>query len=110
MDYVIAIPSYKRNETLKKKTLKVLKEYNIPKNIINVFVADKPEYDLYNETLDKDSYNKLIIGKPGIKEIRNFMANYYDEGQKIVYMDDDIGKIWIITWINSPIMITRLFT
>ena len=94
MDYVVAIPSYKRHETLKKKTLKVLKEYKIPNNIIYVFVADEPEHELYNKTLDKDSYNKLIIGKPGIKEIRNFMANYFDEGQKIVYMDDDIGKIW----------------
>jgi hypothetical protein len=94
MDYVIAIPSYKRHETLKKKTLRVLKEYNVPKKIIYVFVANKEENDLYNETLDKDSYNKLVVGKPGIKEIRNYMANYFDEGQKIVYMDDDIGKIW----------------
>jgi len=94
MDYILAIPSYKRHETLKKKTLRVLKEYNIPKQKIYVFVANKSEYDLYNETLDKNSYNKLVVGKPGIKEIRNFMANYFNEGQKIVYMDDDIGKVW----------------
>ena len=94
MDYILAIPSYKRHETLKKKTLRVLKEYNIPKQKIYVFVANQSEYDLYNETLDKNSYNKLVVGKPGIKEIRNFMANYFNEGQKIVYMDDDIGKVW----------------
>jgi hypothetical protein len=94
MDYIVAIPSYKRHETLKKKTLRVLKEYNIPKQKIYVFVANQPEYDLYNNTLDANTYGNLIIGNPGIKEIRNFMANYFDEGQKIVYMDDDIGKIW----------------
>ena len=94
MDYILAIPSYKRHETLKKKTLRVLKEYNIPKQKIYVFVANQSEYDLYNETLDKNSYNKLVVGKPGIKEIRNFMSNYFNEGQKIVYMDDDIGKVW----------------
>ena len=93
-DYVIAIPSYKRHEILKKKTLKVLDEYNIPKEKIIVFVANKPEYDLYNKTLDPHTYGKLVIGRKGIKEIRNFMANYFDEGQKIVYMDDDLGKIW----------------
>mgnify|MGYP006135068909 FL=1 len=94
MTYIIAIPSYKRHETLKKKTLNVLKEYKIPKESIYVFVANKPEYDLYNNTLDPKTYGKLIIGKPGIKQIRNFMADYFDEGKKIVYMDDDIGKIW----------------
>ena len=94
IDYVIAIPSYKRHETLKKKSLSVLKEYKIPKNIIYVFVANKEEYDLYNSTLDKSTYNQIIIGKKGIKHIRNFMANYFKEGQKIVYMDDDIGKVW----------------
>ena len=60
MDYILAIPSYKRHETLKKKTLRVLKEYNIPKQKIYVFVANQSEYDLYNETLDKNSYNKLF--------------------------------------------------
>ena len=34
-DYVIAIPSYKRNETLKKKTMKVLSEYKINPKINN---------------------------------------------------------------------------
>lgn len=92
--YVIAIPSYKRHEILKKKTLRVLKEYNIPSKKIFVFVADKKEYELYLQTLDIGTYHKLIIGKKGIKEIRNFMANYFDEGQHIVYMDDDIGRIW----------------
>ena len=94
MDYVIAIPSYKRHDTLKKKTLVVLKDYKIPKEKILIFVANKSEYDVYNETLDPKTYGKLVIGKPGIKQIRNFMANYFSEGQKIVYMDDDIGKIW----------------
>ena len=31
MDYKIAIPSYKRYETIKDKTLKMLNEYNIDK-------------------------------------------------------------------------------
>ena len=94
MDYIVAIPSYKRHDTLKKKTLSVLKDYKIPRQNIYVFVANEGEHDLYKNTLDPSTYGNLIIGKPGIKEIRNFMANYFDEGQKIVYMDDDIGKIW----------------
>ena len=42
-DYVIAIPSYKRNETLKKKTMKVLSEYKINPKIIYIFVADNSQ-------------------------------------------------------------------
>ena len=52
-DYVIAIPSYKRNETLKKKTMKVLDEYNISPNKIYVFVADENEMDIHLENLLK---------------------------------------------------------
>lgn len=93
MDYVIAIPSYKRHTTLKKKTLKVLKEYNIPKKMIYIFVANKEEELLYKAELDANSYGKIVVGKPGIKEIRNFMAAYFPNKKKIVYLDDDISKI-----------------
>jgi len=94
MNYVIAIPSYMRPDILNKKTLPMLKEYNIPKSKINIFVANKEESNIYKDILDKTTYNKIIIGKKGIKEIRNFMSQYFKEGQHIVYLDDDISKIW----------------
>ena len=92
-DYVVAIPSYKRNETLKKKTMKVLNEYKIPPKKIYIFVADTGQKKLYENTLDRNTYNKIVVGKPGIQHIRNFMPNYFPEGKHIVYMDDDISKI-----------------
>ena len=94
MDYVIAIPSYKRSDVLKKKTLAMLKLYKIPTNKIHIFLANKKEHDEYKKALEPKSCNKLIVGKPGIKNIRNFMSQYFNEGQQIVYLDDDIGKIW----------------
>jgi len=94
MDYVIAIPSYKRHDVLKKKTLAMLKRYKIPANKINIFLANKKEHDDYTKELEHKTYNKLIVGKPGIKGIRNFMSQHFNEGQHIVYLDDDIGKIW----------------
>lgn len=94
MDYKIAIPSYKRHTTLKKKTMRVLAEYKVPAKIIHIFVANHEEAKIYRDTLDKGTYGKIIVGKPGIREIRNFMANYFAEGEKIVYLDDDISKIW----------------
>ena len=44
----IAIPSYKRAETLVKKTLKyLLEDCNVDKSCITVFVANEKEYDVY---------------------------------------------------------------
>ena len=41
MDYKIAIPSYKRPETIKNKTLKLLSKYNIDKKKITVFCCKR---------------------------------------------------------------------
>ena len=43
MDYKIAIPSYKRSETIKNKTLKLLNEYGIDNKRITIFVANKEQ-------------------------------------------------------------------
>ncbi len=41
--YVIAIPSYKRADTLKNKTLNLLKKKKIKSSIIHIFVANEEE-------------------------------------------------------------------
>ena len=51
-DYQIAIPSYKRPETIKKKTLRVLSEYNIDPQKITIFVADDSEYFAYKKSIN----------------------------------------------------------
>jgi len=99
-DYVVAIPSYKRPNTLRNKTLHILKEYSIDPKRIYIFVANKDQKKVYEETLPKNSYKELVIGVPGIKNIRNFMARYFPEGQYIFYIDDDISAVY--TAVNKP--------
>lgn len=89
-NYVVAIPSYKRPETLRDRTMKVLRKYKVDPQKIHIFVADKDQKKIYEEAISNKSYNKIIIGKPGIKNIRNFMPKYFPQGQHIFYMDDDI--------------------
>jgi len=89
-DWIIAIPSYKRPETLRDKTLTVLKKYGIPASKIHVFVANKEQADLYRDTLVAGSYGKLIVGIVGMGAIRNFISDYFPKGKKIVNIDDDI--------------------
>jgi hypothetical protein len=89
-DYVIAIPSYKRAETLREKSLAVLKEYNIDPKRIDIFVANKEEEKVYKEALEPGSYHKIIVGVPKIGPQRNFISNYYPIGKPVIHMDDDI--------------------
>jgi len=88
--WVIAIPSYKRAETLRDKTLRVLSEYRIPKEKIHVFVANKAEYDTYKATLDPATYGHLHVAEPGMAAVRNCITRAFPIGTPIFNMDDDI--------------------
>jgi hypothetical protein len=89
-DWVVAIPSYKRAEILKDKTLAVLHSYKIEPSRIYIFVADEDEKKIYEETLPKGQYNKIIVAKKGLDNARNIINGYFPVGQKIVEADDDI--------------------
>jgi hypothetical protein len=86
----IAIPSYKRADILINKTLPMLKSYNIEDDEIDIFVGNVEEYEIYKEALDNDI--NIIVGEVGMSNIRMFMSCYYNEGEEIVYIDDDIEK------------------
>ena len=84
MDYQIAIPSYKRPETIKKKTLKVLESYNIDPSRITIFVADENELVSYKKSLEDTPYKNIVVGVHTIGAQRNFIEKYYPEGTKPV--------------------------
>jgi hypothetical protein len=88
--YEIAVPSYKRHETINEKSLATLKRYGIPSNKITVFVANKDEEALYKASLKPGTYGKIVVGVKGMHDIRNFITSYYAVGTKIVNIDDDI--------------------
>ena len=67
IEYIIAIPSYKRSESIGLNTLKVLNEKKVPASKIFIFVANENEEMDYLDNVDKNLYNKIIIGKLGLK-------------------------------------------
>ena len=89
-DFIVAIPSYKRAETLRDKTLATLTEHRIPAERIHVFVATPEEKQRYEATLEAGTYGKLIVAIPGMAAVRNFITGHYPIGQRIVNIDDDI--------------------
>lgn len=92
MSYVIVIPSYQRASLLNDKTLLTLHRHGIPKELIHVFVVQE-ELEQYTKTLNPSFYHQLIVGVLGITQQRQFMEDYFPEGQYIVSMDDDIDDI-----------------
>jgi len=88
--YQVAIPSYQRPNILKNKTIKLLQKYNIDTNIITIFVANQEEHDIYLEAFPN---LKIIIGKLGITNQRNFIRNYFNIGDNVLFFDDDIEEL-----------------
>jgi hypothetical protein len=86
----IVIPSYKREETVQSKTLATLKRYGIPASKITIFVANKEQKAIYEAALPKGAVRELIVGEPGLAQVRNYILDYYPKGTKIVMMDDDV--------------------
>jgi hypothetical protein len=89
-DWVIAIPSYRRAETLRDKTLATLKEHKVPRDRIHVFVANKAEHDTYKATLDPTTYGHMHIAEPGMAAVRNYITRFFPVGKAIFNIDDDI--------------------
>ena len=92
--FVIAIPSHNRLDTLEHKTLQFLKDSNLYGNIQTfIFVADD-EYSAYSEKYHNEKDNIFVVKSVlGLNRQRNFMRDYFDENQKILYLDDDVNSI-----------------
>jgi len=93
IDYVVAIPTYKRYNEITTKTLPTLKRGKVDKKRIYVFVASKTEEKLYREKMDPDTYHKIVVGKKGLVPQRRYISQYFPEGTKIVSMDDDVQNM-----------------
>ena len=85
----IAIPSYNRVSTFKKKTLKLLLENGVDITMIYLFVANDEEYSAYAAEMPVGL--NIIVAQLGICNVRNFITDYFNDGETIVCMDDDIA-------------------
>lgn len=103
LDYKIVIPSYKRAEQIKNKTLFFLNKHNIPTNKIYIFVANFEERDLYINALPVKYHKRIIIGLKGILNQRNYIIDYFKEGEYILSIDDDITDISVLQPKNKKI-------
>lgn len=105
MDYNwprLAIPTYKRSESISSKTLKYLKSVAYPKDLIYLFVIAEEE-QLYKDRVSSDLYGHIVIGPVGLCAMRNRISDFFDEGEIIIQMDDDVKGI------KSPASFSDIF-
>jgi hypothetical protein len=92
-DYVVAIPSYKRQDVLVSKSLKTLKDGGVNAAKIHIFVANEEERVNYEKTVPRELYGKIVVGLKGITNQRKFIVKYFKENQYVVSIDDDVEQI-----------------
>ena len=92
---VYAIPSYNRVDGIQKHTLAVLARYGVDPASIYIFVntaAQAAEYAALPKTL----YGHIVATRQpkGIRNVRNFIVDYFPENQKVVSLDDDVQHVY----------------
>jgi hypothetical protein len=101
----IVIPSYNRSEYLKTHTLAMCIRFNIPQDRIFIFVATEQK-DEYIKAL-KDYSVSIIDGPVGLKNMRNFITGFFNEGEALLCMDDDIDDLYSLYENTSVIDINK---
>ena len=86
MDYKVVICSYKRQESILKKSLFVLEYYGIPKDRIYIFVS-ADEVEIYRKALPD---YRICLGALGLSANRNAVKDFFGDGDLLFFMDDDI--------------------
>jgi len=107
-DFKIVIPSYNRHKQLENKTLTTLKNNNINHKRIYIFVANEQERNTYFDYLDGNLYGQIIIGVKGIQQQREFIKQYFEQGDYLVSCDDDIEEFYHLEIENNKKVIKSI--
>lgn len=91
MNFQIAIPSYLRAQTLRNKTIAYLERCGVNFSRVTVFVADEDERKMYEDFVPPEC--QIVVGKPGMRAIRNFIQDFYPEGERVLNLDDDLDSL-----------------
>src|SRR6056300_994847 len=92
MKFRIAIPTIARAETIKKKTINYLAKTDIDFSEVDLFLSDGNELEAYKESLKDYPINFIVTNKKHVNTQRNFIVDYYKEGQLFFGNEDDIKK------------------
>lgn len=86
----IIIPSYDRHNTM--TTIDTLKRHNIDLAQVYLFLANDEQKELYKPPSEVN----VVVGVLGKMNQINFIIDYFDEGEILVMIDDDIQDFIIL--------------
>jgi hypothetical protein len=89
----VAVPSYQRAELFRDRTMAVLARLEVPPEKVRVFVADDDERDRYERALESADLAEIVVGEVGLDRARACIRSFYDRGQLVLSMDDDVKRI-----------------
>ena len=90
-ELVYVIKSHQRVDRFYDKTYsKIILEYGFNLKNVFVFVSSKEDVDLYTK---KYPLINILKAPKGVAAVDNFITNYFQEGQNIIYMNDDVSGI-----------------
>jgi len=90
MPIFIAVPTYDRVDTFKKKTYtKIIQKYKLEK-YTTLFIQSNEDAIKYKELAPE---LKQVRSPKGYLKTLNFISKYYPKNAKVVKMDDDLTKI-----------------
>jgi hypothetical protein len=89
----VIIPSYKRSSLISELTLAFLYAENYPVSRIFIFVASEAEREEYAKNVKRHLYSQIIVGVLGLHQQRNFITDYFPEGEILIQLDDDLQGI-----------------
>ena len=86
------VKSHQRVDRFRLKTYnEIILKYNFNLKNTFVFVSTEEDYILYKEHYPEIN---IIKGPKGVAAIDNFITEYFAEGQKLIYMNDDVSGIY----------------
>lgn len=91
-DIVYAIPSYRREGLIQTHTLKMLHENGVATKDIFIFVSDIGEYKRYRSALG-ERFDLINTDSRNIVQKFNSVHNYFPEGTRVVFIEDDISEL-----------------
>jgi hypothetical protein len=95
MNYKIAIPSKGRPHLLLKKSYaKIIDKYNLDYNNIYIFVSSITDLNTYSEIIPENKYNTIVLSPNGLTETFNYISEFFDEGEKIMLLQDDVTAFY----------------
>jgi hypothetical protein len=88
----VAICSYQRSQVVQAKTLAMLQRHHVDPALVTIFVANADEHRTYARALGETWPGQLVVAERGMREVRNFEHSYFEPGQHVVSLDDDVTE------------------